>query len=299
MLTLEAMKQRIISAQDLLSVVRTMKILAAINIHHYEKAVVSLAEYNRTVLLGMQILLRQRPEAITQVRPERGQHTGAIIFGSDQGMCGQLNDQIVSFALTQLQEVSPNPADRLLLAAGARVSVRLANAGQPVAEYLTVPSSIPGITTLVQEVMLKVDEWRAQHSVDQLFLFHHQPLRGATYRPRMVQLLPVDPMLFRHLRQRPWPTRMLPTFTMQWQPLLTALMRQYLFVSLYRAIAESLASENASRLSAMQTAEKKISERLTDLQLDYHQHRQSSITEELLDIVAGFEALTAEAQRMR
>ena len=68
-------------------------------------------------------------------------------------------------------------------------------------------------------------------------------------------------------------------------------MRQYLFVSLFGAFAESLASENASRLIAMQGAEKNIEERLDELNAHFHQQRQMSITEELLDIVAGFVAL--------
>ena len=73
--------------------------------------------------------------------------------------------------------------------------------------------------------------------------------------------------------------------------LLSHLVRQYLFVSLFRACAESLASENASRIAAMQAAEKNIEERLDEFQDAFNKMRQSAITEELLDIVAGFEAL--------
>ncbi|MFP3870922.1 MAG: F0F1 ATP synthase subunit gamma, partial [Syntrophobacteria bacterium] len=83
----------------------------------------------------------------------------------------------------------------------------------------------------------------------------------------------------------------LPMYTMAWDPLFSALIREYLFISLFRAFAESLASENASRLASMQGAEKNIEERLGELRTRFHQQRQMSITEELLDIVAGFEAL--------
>ena len=71
----------------------------------------------------------------------------------------------------------------------------------------------------------------------------------------------------------------------------SSLIREYLFVSLFRAFAESLASENASRLASMQGAEKNIEEMLAELNSSFHQRRQMSITEELLDIVVGFEAL--------
>ncbi len=81
---------------------------------------------------------------------------------------------------------------------------------------------------------------------------------------------------------------------MEWDRLFSALVRQYLFVSLYRAVAESLASENAARLAAMERAEKNTKERLDELRLQYHRSRQISITEELLDIMAGFEAITGQ-----
>ncbi len=73
---------------------------------------------------------------------------------------------------------------------------------------------------------------------------------------------------------------------------LLALVREYLFVSLFRACAESLASENASRLVAMQRAEKNIDELLINLNRDFHRLRQSNIDEELFDVISGFQALT-------
>jgi F-type H+-transporting ATPase subunit gamma len=82
---------------------------------------------------------------------------------------------------------------------------------------------------------------------------------------------------------------------MDWDLLFRRLVRQHLFVSLYRAFAESLASEHASRLTSMQGAEKNIEERLGELWSSFHRQRQMSITEELLDIVSGFMALSEES----
>jgi F-type H+-transporting ATPase subunit gamma len=72
---------------------------------------------------------------------------------------------------------------------------------------------------------------------------------------------------------------------------LRALVREYLFVSLFSACAESLASENASRLAAMQRAEKNIDELLEEQNRTFHRLRQSAIDEELFDVISGFEAL--------
>ena len=88
-----------------------------------------------------------------------------------------------------------------------------------------------------------------------------------------------------------WPTKILPEVMNGRQSTLLAFVREYLFVSLFRACAESLASENASRLAAMQRAEKNIDELLEDLNRSFHRLRQSGIDEELFDLVAGFEAL--------
>jgi F-type H+-transporting ATPase subunit gamma len=98
----------------------------------------------------------------------------------------------------------------------------------------------------------------------------------------------------RKLAELPWPTGSLPEVMGGGTATLRALIREYLFVSLFRACAESLASENASRLAAMQRADKNIDELLEDLNRTFHRLRQSGIDEELFDVISGFEALSVE-----
>ena len=111
----------------------------------------------------------------------------------------------------------------------------------------------------------------------------------------MVQLLPVNHDWLREIAKKKWDSKSLPIFRMDGDQIFSSLIREYLFVSLYRAFAESLASENASRLASMQNAEKNIEEQLQDLHVQFHRTRQMTITEELLDIVAGFEAMQEQA----
>ena len=110
------------------------------------------------------------------------------------------------------------------------------------------------------------------------------------------RLLPLDDNWRRKLAELPWPTGTLPEVIGSSAATLPVLIREYLFVSLFRACAESLASENASRLAAMQRAEKNIEDTLEDLNRTFHRLRQSGIDEELFDVVSGFEALSS-AQR--
>lgn len=122
-------------------------------------------------------------------------------------------------------------------------------------------------------------------------MFYCRPVSGVFYRPRGIRVLPVDAEWIRGLRAKRWPTKMVPMYTMDTERLYHSLIREYLFVTLFRAFAESLASENAARLASMQIAERNIEDRLKELSSEFSQSRQSMITSELLDIVSAFEAL--------
>lgn len=294
--TLDAMRRRIETAEDLYAVVRVLKALAAANVRQYEGAVESLGEYHRTIEAGLQVVLRNRPEAIA-AETVPGQHCAIIVFGSDQGMCGSFNDQVASFALEQIDALGAAQEDRTVLVVGARVMGRLEDAGCSVGGRFPMPSSIAGIFPAVNDVLLAVEELRFRNGVEQFLVIHHRPSPPAGSRPGKMQLLPVERAWLERLAARNWISRTVPMFTMDWRRLFSALIRQHLFVALYRAFAESMASENASRLASMHAAEKNIQDHLGRLALDYHRGRQQSITEELLDIVAGFETLTSDESR--
>ena len=291
MQTIESLKKTIKSTQDLLSVVKTMKALAAVSIRQYQKAVESLADYNATVEMGLQVVLKEKQEDTLLVRTLPINRIGAIIFGSDQGLCGQLNAQMASYALDEMDTLGVAKEDRTVLIVGERVRDYIEEAGQGQSECLSNPGSIAGITPMVQEIVMVLEDWHFNQKINHIYLFYNQYISGSNYKPAVLHLLPVDQVWLENLQGRKWESRTLPMFTMKWDALFLSLIREYLFVSLYRAFAESLASENASRLAAMQNAEKNISERLEEIHLQYHRQRQMNITEELLDIVAVYELL--------
>lgn len=138
---------------------------------------------------------------------------------------------------------------------------------------------------------------RSGADISRLLVYYNRRTSASSCEPRRLQLLPIDPRRLEHWRDEPWQSRSLPTFVTERRRLLSRLIQQYLFVSLFRACAESLASENASRIAAMQAAEKNINERLDDLRSSFNRLRQSAITDELLDTVTGFEALSEKRQK--
>ncbi|MFC5453656.1 F0F1 ATP synthase subunit gamma [Prosthecobacter fluviatilis] len=286
--TTASLQRQISSARELQSVVRTMKALAASSIGQYEQSVKALADYWRTVELGLSVCLRQGERSPESRRSNQGGAIGAIVFGSDQGLVGQFNDIIADYAIRTLASLPGRPQ---VWAVGERVHARLSDAGLAMAGRFAVPNSVQAITPLIAQIQIQSEARMTFGGNEQVYLFHNHPQSGALYEPVSQRLLPLDEVWQKELTKVPWPTQILPEVLNELPATLRSLIREYLFISLFRACAESLASENASRLAAMQRAEKNIDELLEHLHGSYHRLRQSSIDEELFDVVSGYEAL--------
>lgn len=286
-----SLRHKITSAKDLESVVRTMKAMAASSISQYEIAVRSLDDYYRTVQLGLAACFRQ--DTISGFT-SRAQHhesgaIGAIVFGSDQGLVGQFNNVMAEFVEETLAKL---PGNKVVWAVGERIASRLVETRLLADKGFSLPNSISAVTPLVGQILIELETQRENGAISQVYLFHNRPESGAIYSPVSQQLLPLDEIWRQDLANIPWPTQSLPEVMNNRQQTLSALIREFLFVSLFRACAESLASENASRLAAMQRAEKNIDELQEDLNRTFHRLRQSDIDEELFDVISGFEALS-------
>lgn len=294
--TTASLRRKIGSAGDLQSVVRTMKALAASSIGQYEKSVRALGDYYRTVELGLGACFRANESAAIVVERKGKADAagiGAVVFGSDQGLVGQFNDVVADFTVKTLAAL---PGRSQVWAVGERVHARLTDSELPPLGLFTVPNSVQAITPLIGQILVEHETHQARGEVTELHLFYNRPTSGAVYAPVHQRLLPLDETWRRKLAELPWPTKPLPE-VMGGSATLRALIREYLFVSLFRACAESLASENASRLAAMERADRNIDELLEDLNGNFHRLRQSGIDAELFDVIAGFEALVEQAVR--
>jgi F-type H+-transporting ATPase subunit gamma len=298
--TMQSLRTKIDRAKDLQSVVRTMKALAASNIGQYEKSVSALSDYYNTVELGLGLCFRKialMPAQTEEKRQKNSHLIGAVVFGSDQGLVGQFNEIITDYAVKELEAFSGKVQ---VWAVGERIYSRLVETGlKPIGLY-NVPNSVRAITPLIAQILVENEKLRIQDEDAELYLYYNRHKTRVTYEPVSQRLLPFDETWRDDLTKLSWPTKnLLPEVMGDITETLRALIHEYLFVSLYRACAESLASENASRLASMQRADKNIDELLDYLNGEYYRVRQSGIDEELFEVVSGFEALSRSRSSYR
>ncbi len=291
--SIATLSHQIGSANDLQSVVRTMRAVAASSIHQYEQSVLALADYRKTVNLGLAACMQLADSpALTPPPVSKTMGTmGVIVFGSDQGLVGQFNELAVEHAVNHLKKL---PGPHVVWAVGERVTARLKDAGIAVEGAYPVPNSVTAISQLVDRLQFDSETHPSQRVSPQIHIVYNRLQPGALYGPVDERLLPLDTTWQDTLRSQPWPTPMRPQHIGPSITTLQSLIREHLFIALYRASAESLASENASRLAAMERADKNIEELLTRLRNKLHSQRQSAIDAELSDVLAGYEALSGK-----
>lgn len=293
MASLQKIKSKITNAEGLHSVVNTMKSLAAVSVRQYGEAEESLREYYKTVEMGLQIAIMTKPEKYSlSVENKSARKYGIIIFGSEQGMCGQFDEKITEFLLNKIKEYTIKVENINIIALGRRIVPHLEEEDLRVNKIINYSESIENLVPVISEILTNIDVWRNNEQINRIILMYNRQLSGMQYEPYQQYLLPADASWINKLKKNKWESNNVPTYFIEWDKLFSQLIREYIFVSLYRAFAESLASENYSRLALMQTAEKNIQEYLEELYSQFHHDRQSVITSELLDIIGGFEALS-------
>jgi F-type H+-transporting ATPase subunit gamma len=288
--TIVGLRRKIAIAGDLQSVVRTMKALAASSIGQYEKSVQSLDDYYRAVELGLNASFRERDTAGVAAESERttgGGDIGVVVFGSDQGLVGRFNEVIAEHVTDTLVD----PAGTVFVwAVGERVHAYLADTGFQMAGLFPVPNSIQGVSPLVGQIQYDTELHRVEKGYEETFVFHNRPKKGVIFEPVSRRLLPLDLQWQKEIEELKWPSHILPEVIRSGTSTLRALVREYLFISLFRACVQSLASENESRLAAMERADKNIDELMDNLNGAFNQLRQASIDAELFDVISGYEA---------
>jgi F-type H+-transporting ATPase subunit gamma len=288
--TIASIRGKLAGARQLDSVVRAMKAVAASSIGQYEAATAALSDYERSVELGLSACLRARTSPVLTANTTlKNAPVGAVVFGSDQGMVGQFNSIIADFARQTLQRL---PSRQLLWVVGEQVCARMEIAGPPIEKRYALPGSAAAISPLITQIQMEVEKHSAANPDARILVFHNRPKPAGRFEPVCEELLPLDQAWRNRMTAVQWPGRRLPEILGDRDGVLRALIHEKVFIRLYKSCAQSLASENGSRLAAMQRAEDNIETLSTELTTSLNRLRQSSIDEELFDVIAGFDSLS-------
>jgi F-type H+-transporting ATPase subunit gamma len=279
-----------------------MKTLATVSLENYARSARAGVEYLKNVELALQCILKEHP-----LRPGGASGGGRMVvlaIGSDQGLVGRFNKQVMAHAFDWLEKEGVGEKNLTLLVAGRSLASRIVAAGRDVDTLFNMPGSARMtpmvIGRIIQRISEEMGEARGPGSAQsmssaRLRVFYNRK-EGDGFRSESAQLLPVDGKFLHSLGAREWPTRNVPFYRSAPPELLSAFVRELLFIGVYRAVSESLAAEHFMRMTTMQNAERNIDARLEEMNLEYQTRRQAEITEELIDVVTGAEALKSAAQ---
>jgi len=281
---LQVIKKNINSTENLKSIVSTMKAHASSNINQFQNAARASMEYRKVLDMSLFVVLSEEEEILPLDEIKNGSKLH-IVFGSDHGLAGRFNERITSFAL---ERISTGENERVIII-GQQVFQRLKD-DLNIYKTFMQPQSTDNISSMVNGLLVQIDEIRDEIPIEKIILYYNKPDVNSAFTEETELLFPID--LFELAKKKAeWDSRSIPTYFAEKQVIISDLIKQYLFITLYRAFCFSLASENASRLASMQSAEKSIDTRLEELNFLFRRERQNSITEELNDIVSGFKAI--------
>ena len=290
--TLEILAHRTDTLTSIRGIVHTMKTLSAINALPYDHAAQAIEAYHRTILEGFRAFVHHNGAQLqtTKSPPTRV----VVVFGSDHGLCGGYNELLADEVSTHLERHGHEPTSAMVLCVGARMNDALVARGILPKRTLLPPASADGIGRLAGLLAARLEDISRQSQPDEIAvdLAFTERAAGGSQEPVLRNLLPLDSKMIADLVDHPWVSRSLPYFTLPASDLLSELVIGHLFSSLFRASAEAMVTENAARLALMQQAEQSIDDRLEELNAETRTVRQTEITTELLDIIAGFEALS-------
>ncbi|MFO8068591.1 MAG: FoF1 ATP synthase subunit gamma [Alkalibacterium sp.] len=281
---LQGIKKSIDSAENLRTIVSTMKAHASANINQFQNAAKASMEYRSILDMSLFIVLSEDEEMESSEEIQKG-NTLHIIFGSDHGLAGRVNERISSFAL---EHISQNTDDKVIVI-GQQIFQRLKD-DVTIRKTFMQPQSTDIIFSMVNKLLVQIDEIRDEMPIEKIVLYYNKPHDASIFIEDTELLFPID-LVELSKNKVQWESKGLPTYFAEKQEIISDLIRQYFFITLYRTFCFSMASENASRLASMQSAEKNIDNQLEELNDLFRRKRQNNITEELNDIISGFKAI--------
>lgn len=292
MANLKEIRGRIVSVSSTRQITSAMKMVSAAKLKRAQNSIVQLRPYaNKLSDLIQNLSATVSAEDSIYSRQEKLKHVLIIPIGSNRGLCGGFNSNIIKATNRLIHEFSKDKT----------VEVSVLSAGKKAYDvYRRTPYNIKGnvmpkhLNDLINETSFEkytpfVDsilQAFAQKQFDRVYLVYNKFKNAAVQEVMTEQFLPVQlPEV--SIGKSSTDFLVEPSKT----ELYAHLVPNFLKIQFYKAFIDSNASEHGSRMTAMHKATDNASAMIKDLKLTYNKARQAAITNEILEIVAGAEAL--------
>ncbi|NEQ32773.1 MAG: F0F1 ATP synthase subunit gamma [Leptolyngbya sp. SIO4C5] len=311
---LKSIRDRIKSVKNTRKITEAMRLVAAAKVRRAQEQVTAtrpFADRLAQVLYGLQTRLRFEDADLPLLKQREVENVGLLVISGDRGLCGGYNINVIKRAEIRAKELEKEGVGYKYVIVGRKANQHFKRRDVPISASFTELEQIP----TAEEASNIADELLSlflSGTVDRVELVYTKFVSLISSRPVVQTLLPLDPQgleasddeifrlttrggQFRVERERvESPLENLPQdmiFEQDPVQILDALLPLYLNNQILRALQEAAASELAARMTAMNNASDNASELVKTLTLSYNKARQAAITQEILEVVGGAEAL--------
>ncbi|MDY6104061.1 MAG: ATP synthase F1 subunit gamma [Acetatifactor sp.] len=283
MASMRDIKRRRGSIQSTQQITKAMKLVSTVKLQRARAgAERSKAYFDSMYSTVNSILSRVGHVEHRYLMPGKSPKKAVIVISSNRGLAGGYNSNVVKL-VTRNEEW--NKEDIVVYAIGSKGRDTLARSGYEIKETLTEVIEAPAY----EDAMLltrRLLESFEQDEIGEIYLAYTSFKNTVSHVPTLLKLLPVD---FEPEEESTGQAMM--NFEPEDEEALDMIIPKYITSLIYGAMVEAVASENGARMQAMDNATSNAEEMISDLALKYNRARQSSITQELTEIIAGAEAL--------
>jgi F-type H+-transporting ATPase subunit gamma len=292
--SVQDIRRRIRSVGNTRKITRAMELVAAAKLRRAQTRIEAMRPYAER----MQELMVGVARASTSLRglpllQRRDVRKAAILpLTGDRGLAGAFNAQILREAFAVERRQRAEGVEPRWLVAGKKGASTLRFRRYDVEQAWTGFSDSPRYSD-AQAIAHRVAELYAEEEVDQVVVIYNHFESALTQRVVTQEVLPIPESLLEGEDEHE--QTLFGDFIYEPEPeqILERLLPVYVETELYRALLESAASEQGARMTAMRNASKNAAELIDELTLQMNRARQAEITQEILEVVAGADALTA------
>jgi F-type H+-transporting ATPase subunit gamma len=295
MATVQDIKRRLRSVHNTRKITKAMELVAAAKLRRAESRIEALrpyAERMRELMIGTARATPARGFPLLEAR-ESISSVAILPLTGDRGLAGAFNAQIVRRALQLERELRAEGADVRWAVVGKKgrstLRFRRYDVDQAWVDFTDRPVYADAVAVSKKLADLFVD-----HEVDRVIMVYNHYVSPLTQTVSVEDVLPIPRTLLEEEEKSAYEIALEGDFIYEPEPeeILARLLPTYLETTVYRALLESAASEHGARMTAMRNASKNAGELIDKLTLDMNRARQSEITQEILEVVAGADALT-------